>query len=553
MSGISIGRSYRQYPVEDRYDAIVIGSGMGGLSAAVLLARHAHRRVLVLERHYTAGGFTHVFRRPGFEWDVGVHYIGEVHNPKSWLHAVFDHVTGGNVQWAPMPEVYDRFVFDDATYDMPAGKEQFAAALKSYFPREARAIDRYVDLVRRTAKAAAPYFASGVLPRPLDLLLGGWMRHRFLGQARRTTEAVLADLTDDVRLRSVLSCQWGDYGVPPAKSSFGIHALVVNSYLRGAAYPVGGASRIAAAMAPAIEAAGGRIATSAEVAQIRVDRSGRALGVRMADGREIRAPIVISDAGATATYRRLLPRETPGLAAAEQTIASLVPSPAHLCLYLGLRKSDIELGLTGTNLWLFSSRDHSAAAARFEADRSQPFPGVFVSFPSAKDPTFGERFPGRSTVEAITLVPYRWFAPWESESWRKRGAGYEALKRELEERLLAAVERCHPGLRAHIAYRELSTPLSTRHFTAYDHGEIYGLAATPERFISKLGPRTPVPGLYLSGQDAGTTGVLGALFGGVLAASAVLRRNLMADIKKEARSRAASAPVPVRAAPARAA
>ena len=545
MSSLSIGSSYRQYPVEERYDAIVIGSGMGGLTAAVLLARHGHRRVLVLERHFTAGGFTHVFRRPGFEWDVGVHYIGEVHNPKSWIHAVFEHITDGNLRWAQMPDVYDRFVFDDARYDMPTGRERLAEALKGYFPREAKAIDRYLDLVRSTAKAAAAYFAAGAMPKSLEFFFGGWMRHAFLAQARRTTESVVADLTGDPGLRSLLCCQWGDYGVPPAQSSFGMHALLVNSYLRGAAYPVGGASRIAAAIAPAIEAAGGRIATSAEVSQILVDRSGRAIGVRIRDGREILAPVIVSDAGATATYRRLLPQGTPGLVRAEQMLAPLVPSPAHLCLYLGFRKSDAELGLSGTNWWLFSSRDHGAALARLEADRRQPLAEVFVSFPSAKDPTFSERYPGRSTAEAIALVPYRWFAPWEGEAWKKRGAEYEALKQEMQERLLGAVERCAPGVSQHLAHCELSTPLSTRHFTAHDQGEIYGLAATPARFISKLGPRTPVRGLYLAGQDAGTTGVLGALFGGVLAASAVLNRNLIAKIRNQAHISARFEPTPL--------
>src|SRR5208283_1564946 len=102
--------SYRQANVDDAFDAIVIGSGMGGLTAASLLARHDGRRVLVLERHYTAGGFTHVFHRPGYQWDVGVHYIGEVNDPGSPVRAVFDHLTDGRLEWHAMPDVYDRFV-----------------------------------------------------------------------------------------------------------------------------------------------------------------------------------------------------------------------------------------------------------------------------------------------------------------------------------------------------------------------------------------------------------------------------------------------------------
>src|SRR5580658_10952823 len=100
--------SYRQATVEDTFDAIVIGSGIGGLTAASLLARHAGRRVLILERHYTAGGFTHVFHRPGYEWDVGVHYIGQVNDPASPVRRAFDHVSGGELDWVPMPDVYDR-------------------------------------------------------------------------------------------------------------------------------------------------------------------------------------------------------------------------------------------------------------------------------------------------------------------------------------------------------------------------------------------------------------------------------------------------------------
>src|ERR1017187_627172 len=102
--------SYQQSNVEDTFDAIVIGSGMGGLTAASLLARHAGKRVLVLERHYTAGGFTHVFRRPGYQWDVGVHYIGQVNDPVSPVRATFDHLTDGRLQWHAMPDVYDRVI-----------------------------------------------------------------------------------------------------------------------------------------------------------------------------------------------------------------------------------------------------------------------------------------------------------------------------------------------------------------------------------------------------------------------------------------------------------
>src|SRR5579871_1998224 len=95
--------SYRQHQLADNWDAIVIGSGIGGLTAAALLSRHARKRVLVLERHYTAGGYTHTFHRPGYEWDVGVHYIGANEETRRAFH----HLTEGRLHWAPMPDIYD--------------------------------------------------------------------------------------------------------------------------------------------------------------------------------------------------------------------------------------------------------------------------------------------------------------------------------------------------------------------------------------------------------------------------------------------------------------
>ena len=103
-----IGTSYKQHrDLAERWDAIVIGSGIGGLSAAATLAKIGNKRVLVLERHYTAGGFTHTFRRPGYEWDVGIHYIGGVSHPRGMTRRLFDFITDGELEWADMGDVYD--------------------------------------------------------------------------------------------------------------------------------------------------------------------------------------------------------------------------------------------------------------------------------------------------------------------------------------------------------------------------------------------------------------------------------------------------------------
>lgn len=529
-SGTSAGNtgvSYKQQPPAGDWDAIVIGSGMGGLASAALLARRARKRVLVLERHYTAGGFTHVFHRPGYEWDVGVHYIGEMQTG-SPMRTLFDQITEGRLEWAAMPDVYDRILIGGRAYEFVRGAARFTQRLREYFPNESAAIGRYVAQVQDAARASRLYFAEKAIPAALARVAGPLMRRRFLGFAGRTTAETLARLTNDGQLIAVLTGQWGDYGLPPGQSSFGIHAMIVAHYLEGAFYPVGGASRIAAAIAPAIERAGGRIVVGAEVDQVLLDARNRAMGVRMADGRELRAPLIFSDAGAWNTYARLLPPDTPGRAASLAEIERIPNSMGHVCLYVGLRRDAGEPEFGSTNLWIYPGPDHDANVARFAADPEQPFPGLFISFPSAKDPEFAGRYPGRATIEVVTLAPYAWFEPWAETRWKRRGPDYDALKRRFAERLRQELERHVPAVRGKIDYCELSTPLSTRQFANYHRGQIYGAAATPERFRTRaLSPRTLVGNLYLTGADAGMLGVVGALAGGALAASAVLHRNLM--------------------------
>jgi len=525
-----IGTPLKHHRDEVPFDAIVVGSGIGGLTAAAILAREAGKRVLVLERHYTAGGFTHVFHRPGFEWDVGVHYIGDVHRPKSALRRLFDYLSCGRLAWAPMDDVYDRVIIGGRRYDFVAGREAFRARMHGYFPAEAAGIDAYLDALDACARASAGYFAEKALPGPLAFVAGGLSRRGFMKHASRTTRAVLEGCTTDPELVGVLTAQYGDYGLPPGRSSFGMHATVARHYLGGAAYPVGGSSSIAASILPTIERAGGKALVDAEVEEIQVEK-GAAVGVRVAGGRTFSAPIVISDAGIAATFERLVPDSTPGRREYLAMVARVGPSAAHACLYVGLDGSASELGFTTTNLWVHPSFDHDANVAAYEADEQAPLPMVYISFPSAKDPDFERRHPGRSTIEVVSLAPYARFAAWADRRWRRRGDDYERLKSRLTERLLDQLYEHVPQSRGRVQYAELSTPLSTRHFANYGHGEIYGLNHTPARFAERaLKPATPIKGLFLTGQDICTAGVGGALFGGVITASAVLRRNVLSAV-----------------------
>src|SRR5208337_752220 len=234
---IATGTTYKQAKLAEQWDAIVIGSGIGGLTAAVLLGVHTGKRVLVLERHYEAGGFTHTFHRPGYEWDVGLHYIGQMQDERSAVRRAFDHVTAGSVQWQPMPDVYDRAIIEGRIFNFAAGLERFREGLLESFPGERRAIYRYIAAVKACNRASGLYYAEKAVPGPVATLAGSLMRVPYTRWARQTTREVLESLTGNRELMGVLTAQWGDYGLPPGKSSFAAHATIVAHYFDGASYP----------------------------------------------------------------------------------------------------------------------------------------------------------------------------------------------------------------------------------------------------------------------------------------------------------------------------
>ncbi|NXP42513.1 RETST reductase, partial [Leiothrix lutea] len=272
-------------------DAVVIGSGVGGLAVAATLAK-AGRRVLVLEQHDQAGGCCHTFQQHGVEFDVGIHYVGQLHEG-SLLRVALDQVTDGQLCWHRLPDPYDEVTLGAQRYRLRSGKVAFVTALEEQFPEEKEAIREFMRLSKVWPWGHLP---TGVACPQRGLRLGH--------------SQAAARLTANRDLRALLGYLF--YGTPPKDSSFLVSALMVHHYQRGAWYPRGGSSEVAFHAVPVIERAGGAVLVRAPVTRVLVSAAGTALGVAVRAGPgeeelEIRAPLVISDAGVFNTFGKLLP------------------------------------------------------------------------------------------------------------------------------------------------------------------------------------------------------------------------------------------------------
>ncbi len=498
---------------QDVFDYIIIGSGIGGLTAATLLTRLLNKRVLILEQHFKAGGLTHSFKRKGFEWDVGLHYVGEMQKG-GFARKLMDFVTNGNVQWQKMPEAFETFHFKDFTFTQESSNN-FRKKLNKEFPDQEKQIEMYFQDIKKTLIWGQLRMASQILP-----FLIGWIPRALSLCFSKYSKTTLLEYFNShnihPKLQKILSAQCGDYGLVPREASFFIHALVSNHYRNGGYYPKSGGQSISIEAIKSIELNGSEIRLNHSVTRIRT-KNGHVIGVEgQTKGKDFsfKCSNVISTAGARSTFLKLLKDNLPKNLATE--LNSYSPSSAFINLYIGFSESPKRFGFQGENHWVFNTENfESLKQTTFTSDKNML--GYYLSFPTLKNTNSNKKH----TATMISPMPYSVFDKWKDTSWKARGEDYENLKNKIVTTMLKALEDKYPGLTDIIEYTELSTPLTTNHFTGHHMGESYGVPGTIERYKStSLGPRTHIKGLYLGGADVLAHGVVGAMSGGLVAVTA---------------------------------
>jgi len=501
------------------YDVIVVGSGAGGLAAAVPLAQSG-LAVLVCEQHEVPGGWTHSFTLGGYRFSPGVHYIGSLGEGET-MRLLYEGLgVSADMAFCELnPDGYDHITLGDERFDFPKGRENLIASLKDRYPHEAEGIDGYFRTlagIEEKLKNLGQYKTVGGALKAAAGLPSLLKWYRWTGQ-----DLLNKHITDPV-LRGILSGQSGDHGLPPSQVSAFMHAGITNHYLEGGYYPLGGSYIIPRAFTRALKRAGGDIKLRTKVTKVLLEGK-KVIGVKLENGEEIRTRFVISNADPEVTFGQLIGRENLSRRLLNK-INRVKYSMSALSLFFAVDMDLRSAGLDSGNYWFYDHEDVDKLYQLGLTDhvmQAETPPMMFLNATTLKDPS--KMHNGQHTCEAFAFVSYDAFKGYKDPVTGMRTPEYQGMKEDIAWRMFKGLEKRIPGISEHVTFWDLGTPLTTEYYLNATQGNLYGI----EKSVTQVGPgafptKTEFEGLYMCGASTLSHGVAGATSSGIAVAKAIL-------------------------------
>ena len=490
----SFPRGEQSAAAKDTWDAIVIGSGLGGLSCAAAFARQGYK-ALVLEQHTVPGGYATTFKRPGgFEFDVSLHSTTvDQRNGLYNLIPGFPEIE--DINFVPHQGLY-RAIFPEHDIRVPqkdiAG---YIALLAGHFPAEKEGLQDLFLAMQGVAADLNRYSAAG---GQVDMAAFPRDYPNLLKCVTSTWEQFQAGYIKDPKLKGIVSSLWGYFGLPPSRLASMYYALPLSGYLaQGGYYPVGKSQKISNALAKFIEDRGGKVLLKTRVEAVLL-KDQAATGVRTADGKEYLGKVVISNASAYETFHKMVGAED-FLKTYLARLDGFSISLSSFQVFLGLKKDLIkEIGIKDSEIFFNPDYDPEAsykAALSADVERSDFGLTLYDNLYAGYSPQ------GKNTLNIMALQGYEPWKKYEADYFAGRKDAYRAEKERIADILVKKVEATLlPGLSRAIEVKEIGTPLTNLRYTSNTRGAIYGFDQTLDNAMPRrLEHRTPVRNLYLAG------------------------------------------------------
>ncbi|OQY25543.1 MAG: hypothetical protein B6I37_00690 [Desulfobacteraceae bacterium 4572_35.2] len=497
------------------YDALVVGSGVSGLTNALLLAQ-AGQRVAVVERAQQCAPLLRGFERWGIQFDTGFHYAGALADGEG-LQRFFNLLgLDRHVEIEPMRSSgFDRIITAAGfSYDFPVGGDEIVRSLSDKFPRERSAIRRFIDDTLQVSDHL-PYINPTT---PIDQLSAFDRAHDV------SLTDYLAALTTNPMLRRLLSLHCLLHGIAPERVPFRFHASVIGPYFRSASTIVGGGLALANAFERCLNEAGVDLICDAEVEQILLSSNEGVEGVELSDGTVIHSQTVISTIHPHYTLNCLPDRVFRPIY--RKRLSSLDESMSACVLFARCRQP-LEV-LRGRNLYLLSA---SATSPPIQQQHQQYGRGSVdekLLYVTSANAASGSDCGGFMVIAPTTAAQ---FSQWCQSRLGQRPDSYNMYKQRISAQMIGQLEQSQPELIAAMDRCQLATPLTLRDYMFSPDGALYGVQHQVDQY--PLQAITRIKGLYLSGQALIAPGVMGAMISGFSTCGTILGHDrLVGELKQ---------------------